>query len=192
MTDDLQLNGTTNHTLFRLDASIRVDGSHSREIADIVEQEWRNAHPNETILRRHIGVDPIPATSWATAVFASRTSPESRSTEQNDAVTLAAILTDELVTADALLFAVPLYNFGVSQHFKAWVDMVIADHRMAAGAEPIMAASRPCWSRSGAVAIALGPRARDGTTRLAGCSASSPTSGSLISRRSRPSSLSSA
>jgi len=31
--------------LYRLDASIRVEGSHSRAIADIVEQEWRNAHP---------------------------------------------------------------------------------------------------------------------------------------------------
>ena len=36
---------------------------------------------------------------------------------------------DDLV-ADALLFAVPLYNFGVSQHFKTWVDMVITDPRM--------------------------------------------------------------
>ena len=34
-------------SLFRLDASIRVEGSHSRGIADIVEQEWRNAHPGE-------------------------------------------------------------------------------------------------------------------------------------------------
>ena len=38
------------------------------------------------------------------------------------AVALAATLTDELAAADALLFAVPLYNFGVSQHFKTWVD----------------------------------------------------------------------
>ena len=34
-------------SLYRLDASIRVEGSHSRAIADIVEQEWRNAHPGE-------------------------------------------------------------------------------------------------------------------------------------------------
>jgi len=40
---------------------------------------------------------------------------------------------------DALLFATPLYNFGVSQHFKTWVDMVIADPRMAAGTQPILA-----------------------------------------------------
>jgi FMN-dependent NADH-azoreductase len=72
-------------------------------------------------------------------VFASRTPDESRSDEQNAALALATTLTDELVSADALLFAVPLYNFGVSQHFKAWVDMVIADPRMAAGAEPVLA-----------------------------------------------------
>jgi FMN-dependent NADH-azoreductase len=71
-------------------------------------------------------------------VFASRTPPESRTDEQEAALTLSAKLTDELVGADAILFAVPLYNFGVSQHFKAWVDTVIADPRMAAGAAPLL------------------------------------------------------
>lgn len=126
-------------SLFRLDASIRTEGSHSRAIADLVEQEWRNAHPEESIVRRHIGVEPVPATAWAMAVSAGRTPPESRSDEQNEALALSAELTNEVLRADALLFAVPLYNFGVSQHFKAWVDLVIADPRMAAGAEPLLA-----------------------------------------------------
>ena len=126
-------------SFYRLDASIRVEGSHSRAIADIVEQEWRNAHPGEPVIRRHVGVDPIPATAWATAVFAGCTPEESRTDEQRAALALAATLTDELIAADALLFAVPLYNFGVSQHFKTWVDMVITDPRMAAGAQPVLA-----------------------------------------------------
>jgi FMN-dependent NADH-azoreductase len=125
-------------SLYRLDASIRVEGSHSRAIADIVEQEWRDAHPDESVIRRHVGVEPIPATTWATAVFAGRTPEESRTDEQQAALALAATLTDELIAADALLFAVPLYNFGVSQHFKTWVDMVITDPRMAAGTQPIL------------------------------------------------------
>src|SRR6202007_2046655 len=125
-------------SLFRLDASIRVEGSHSRAIADIVEQEWRDAHPDEPVVRRHVGVDPIPATAWATAVFAGRTPEESRTHEQQAALALAADLTDELVAADALLFATPLYNFGVSQHFKTWVDVVITEPRMAAGTPPIL------------------------------------------------------
>ena len=69
-------------SLFRLDASIRVKGSHSRAIADIVEQEWQDAHPGEPVIRRHVGVDPIPATAWATAVFAGFTPEESRMDEQ--------------------------------------------------------------------------------------------------------------
>jgi FMN-dependent NADH-azoreductase len=138
MTVTISSQDATGSVLYRLDASIRVEGSQSRAIADIVEQEWRNAHPEEPIIRRHIGVDPIPATAWATAVFASRTPEESRTDEQNAALALAATLTDELVAADALLLAAPLYNFGVSQHFKAWVDMVVTDPRMAAGAEAVL------------------------------------------------------
>ena len=126
-------------SLYRLDASIRVEGSHSRAIAGIVEQEWRNAHPGEPVIRRHVGVDPIPATTWATAVSAGRTPAESRTDEQQAALALAATLTGELIAADALLFAVPLYNFGVSQHFKTWANMVITDPRMAAGAQPVLA-----------------------------------------------------
>jgi FMN-dependent NADH-azoreductase len=42
--------------LFRLDASIRVEGSRGRALAGIVEQEWRNAHPVESVIRRHVGV----------------------------------------------------------------------------------------------------------------------------------------
>lgn len=126
-------------SLFRLDASIRVEGSHSREIADIVEQEWRSAHPSEPVVSRHVGTEPIPATAWATAVNASWTPAADRSPAQVEALGLAAAAVDELVAAEALLFAVPLYNFGVSQHFKAWVDLVISDPRMAAGVEPATA-----------------------------------------------------
>jgi FMN-dependent NADH-azoreductase len=126
-------------SLFRLDASIRVEGSHSREIADIAEQEWRTAHPSAEVTRRHVGVEPLPATSWATAAFAGYVAEEQRSPEQREALALAATLTDELAAADALLFAIPLYNFGVSQHFKAYVDIVTTEPRMGPGADPVTA-----------------------------------------------------
>jgi FMN-dependent NADH-azoreductase len=167
----------TSHVLYRLDASIRVEGSHSRAIADIVEQEWRNAHPGEPIIRRHVGVDPVPATAWATAVFAGRTSEEARTDEQEAALALAATLTDELVAADALLFAVPLYNFGVSQHFKTWVDTVISDPRMAAGAEPVLEGKPAVLVTVCGGNYRAGTPAGDGTTRPDGCGGSSPTSG---------------
>ncbi len=123
-------------SLFRLDASIRVDGSHSRAIADIVEQGWRANHPGESVVNREIGIDPLPADAWATAAMAGFVPEDQRTPDQLEAVALSAQLTDELLAADALVFAVPLYNFGVSQHFKTWVDLVIADPRMGAHVTP--------------------------------------------------------
>jgi FMN-dependent NADH-azoreductase len=125
-------------TLFRLDASIRTEGSVSREIADLVEESWREGHPTEKIVRRHIGTEPIPSTYWAAAVNAPYTPTEKLSDEQKAATALATTLVDELASADALLFAVPLYNFGVSQHFKTYVDLVNTDPRMGAGGEPLL------------------------------------------------------
>jgi FMN-dependent NADH-azoreductase len=126
-------------TLFRLDASIRTEGSASREIADIVEAEWLAVHPGDTIERRHLGVDPLPADAWGTAVSAAYVPEEQRSPEQRAAVALAAALVDELLAADGILLAVPLYNFGVSQHVKAWMDLVITDKRAAPGSAPLLA-----------------------------------------------------
>jgi FMN-dependent NADH-azoreductase len=121
-------------SLFRLDASIQSEGSHSRAIANIVEASWREAQPDAAVVRRSIGLDPLPSTTWALAVMANRTDANQRTDAQREAVAVASSLVDELLDADALLFAVPLYNFGVSEHFKTWVDVVITDPRMAASA----------------------------------------------------------
>jgi FMN-dependent NADH-azoreductase len=126
-------------SLFRLDASIRKEGSISRALADIVENHWRESAPNARAIRRHIGVDPLPSDAWATAVAAAATDEDERSPHQHSAVGLARTLADELEEASAYLFAVPLYNFGVSQHFKTYVDLVTADPRMAPGIEPVTA-----------------------------------------------------
>jgi FMN-dependent NADH-azoreductase len=125
--------------LFRLDASIRREQSHSRQIADLVEAEWRNVYPDGPVVNREVGLQPLPADAWAAAVSASATSEHVWSPQQSQAVDLAASLTDELEAADALLFAVPLYNFGVSQHFKTYVDLIVTDPRMSAGADPMLA-----------------------------------------------------
>ena len=125
-------------TLFRLDASIRTEGSVSREIADLVEDSWRAGHPEERIVRRHLGSEPIPSGYWALAVNAPYLPTEKLTDEHRKATELAATLVDELIGADALLFAIPLYNFGVSQHFKTYVDLVITDPRMASGSAPVL------------------------------------------------------
>lgn len=126
-------------TLYRLDASIRVAGSASGELASIIEQEWLAAHPGDTVVRRHLGTEPIPADAWPLAVAAGQTPEADRTPEQRQAVALAAALVDELLAADAIVLAVPMYNFGVSQHIKAWIDLIVTDPRAGAGAPPLLA-----------------------------------------------------
>jgi FMN-dependent NADH-azoreductase len=130
-------------SLFRLDASIRQEGSVSREIANIVENAWREDRPDTEVTRRSIGIDPLPSTTWGLAVSANSTDELDRSEAQRDAAALASTLVDELLDAEALLFAVPLYNFGVSQHFKAWVDVVMTDPRISSSSGERLLANKP-------------------------------------------------
>jgi FMN-dependent NADH-azoreductase len=72
----------------------------------------------------------LPATAWASSVFADRSRAQDFTPEERDAVDLARTVSDEMLGADAFLCAVPLYNVGVSQHVKAWIDLVITDPRV--------------------------------------------------------------
>ncbi|RSN68119.1 NAD(P)H-dependent oxidoreductase [Actinomadura sp. WAC 06369] len=112
--------------LFRLDASITPGASASAELADIAEAEWTAAHPDAAVTRRHLGTDALPADAWTLAVTAGFVPEQERTPAQLEALALGASLAAELRDADAAIIAVPQYNYGVSQHFKTWVDLVIA------------------------------------------------------------------
>lgn len=120
-------------TIFRLDASIRQEGSVTRAVADTLQSTVAEELGSPTVVRRDVGGQPVDPTLWPLAAFAGYTPEEHRTPEQVAAIQHAASLADELVSADVLIFAVPLYNFGVSQHFKAWYDLVATDPRFAVG-----------------------------------------------------------
>jgi FMN-dependent NADH-azoreductase len=124
-------------SLFRVDASINPDASASRAIGDIVEAEWLTANPGGTVVRRDLGTEPLPAGAWTSALRASWTPEEARTEAQRAAIAHAAGLAEELRAADAVLLTVPLYNFGIPQHVKAWIDVVIAGAKSAN--EPLLA-----------------------------------------------------
>ncbi len=124
-------------SLFRLDSSIRGEGSVSREVADTVQRAYTEQHPHATVVRRDLGVAPVPADAWSTAALAGSTPEDERTDEQRAARALATELADELLRADAAVVAAPLYNFGVPHHLKAWIDLLITDPRFAPGTRPL-------------------------------------------------------
>jgi len=145
-------------TLFRVDASIRVEGSVSRELADTVERTWIEHHPHDTVLRRDLVADPLPADAWQLAATAPFVAEEDRTPAQRDAAALAARLADEVLGADALVVGSPLYNFGVSQHLKTWTDLLITDPRFGPG-------QRPLQGKPVTIAVARGGGYAPGTPR---------------------------
>jgi FMN-dependent NADH-azoreductase len=145
-------------TLFRVDSSIRPEGSASREVADTLQRAYLDQHPHDTVVQRDLVADPIPAEVWSTAALAGFTPAEERTDAQRDALALAARLADELLAADAAVIATPLYNFGVSQHLKSWIDLLITDPRFAPG-------TRPLDGRPVALVVSRGGSYRAGTPR---------------------------
>jgi len=121
-------------SLFRLDASIIPAASQSRALADRVESEWTSAHSDSVVTRRDIGTEPLPSTLWREVVTSGFVPEADLTPAQREARATATTLADELIDADAILLAIPLYNWGVAAHVKSWYDVTYADDRIKNGA----------------------------------------------------------
>jgi FMN-dependent NADH-azoreductase len=132
-------------TLLRVDASIRLDGSVSRALADSAEAAWKAEHPDGVVIRRDLGQHPLPATTWPTLARAQVLGQEGTTDEERAALAEARALAEELAAevrnADAILLAVPLYNYGIAQHVKTWIDLLLIDPELVRGPSPV--AGRP-------------------------------------------------
>jgi FMN-dependent NADH-azoreductase len=124
-------------TIFRLDSSIRTEGSVSRAVADTLESALVEELGDATVTRRDVGLDPLPGSLWATSAFAGFVPETDWTPDQTAAKAVAAELADEVVDADVVIVATALYNFGVSQHLKTWIDALISDPRFAPGTETV-------------------------------------------------------
>jgi FMN-dependent NADH-azoreductase len=146
-------------TLFRIDASIRSEGSISRAVADSVQAAWQAEHPGVEVVRRDLGQDPISPRSWMAAVAALSIPAEHWTAEQAEATQLAQTLRDEVLAAESLLIATPLYNYGVPAHLKTWFDLLLTTPELGAGGP------QPLRGRPAVLAVARGGGYGAGTPR---------------------------
>lgn len=144
--------------LLRVDSSFRTEGSASRAVADTAERAWQAQHSQGTVVRRDLGANPLPAEAWGLAVGSRFTPPEARTPEQLEALALSETLADEILAADTVLVAAPLYNFGVPQFLKTWIDLLISDPRLGPGSTEL--AGKPAL-----LVIARGGGYAEGTPR---------------------------
>ena len=107
--------------LLRIDASMRKTGSVSRQLADRLITKLADKDNYEIKLRDLTESIPFVNESWINANF---TDPAERSSEQRAILSYSDALVAELKSAEALVIATPIYNFGVPAALKAWIDMI--------------------------------------------------------------------
>jgi len=108
--------------ILRLDTSIRTTGSHSRALSDKLTEHLATIH-SAKVTRRDLtnGISLIDE-QWGQANF---TAKDERTQLQKTCLLESDLYVEELINTDVIVFALPIYNFGLPAAFKAWIDQVV-------------------------------------------------------------------
>ncbi len=105
-----------------LTASIRGDESVSRQLGQsLVDGLVQGTGASVTV--RDLSANDIPFQTQE-RFHAGLTPADERSDEQTQLAAMADTLVEELLAADTIVLAVPVYNFSVPATVKAWADLV--------------------------------------------------------------------
>jgi FMN-dependent NADH-azoreductase len=111
-------------TLLHIDASPRGERSHSRKLGQEFVAAWQAAHAGGRVIARDLGHNPPPfvTEAWVEGAF---TPPAGHSAAAQAEIRISDQLVDELLAADELVIAAPIYNFGLPAALKAWIDQIV-------------------------------------------------------------------
>ncbi len=107
-----------------IESSARQQGSVSRELTQQFIANWQAAHPADQIQVRDVAAEPVPHLD-ATLLGGWMTPSEQQTEAEKAALARSNQLTDELLAADVLVLAAPMYNFAIPSTLKAWLDHVL-------------------------------------------------------------------
>ncbi|MBX9725853.1 MAG: NAD(P)H-dependent oxidoreductase [Rickettsiales bacterium] len=110
--------------LLVVETSPRGENSISRNMTRRFLANWQTAHPKGNIVERDLMETELPFVTapWLEAYF---TPSEEHSPEMRDALRLSDELVGELVAADHIVIATPVYNYNIPAVLKAWVDHIV-------------------------------------------------------------------
>lgn len=105
-------------------ASPRYTGSHSRMLADRFTSMVRRLHPEAEIVDRDLVAEiPPPLTNEMIHGFFRKDGLDQKQVDAS--LKVSDRYTNELLSADCLVIATPMYNFNVPATLKAWIDLVV-------------------------------------------------------------------
>lgn len=109
--------------ILRIDSSIFGDQGVSQQLTQALVEQLGRVHGDISITHRDLAKEPLPHFS-AEVIGSLSMEQGARTSEQQALVDLADQLINELMNADVLVLAAPMYNFGIPSTLKAWIDFV--------------------------------------------------------------------
>ena len=109
--------------LLRIDSSVRVENSKTRTLTDFFLQELGKYTPF-SLVRRDVGLNPPPPPNDE-FVKANYTPPTNRTEQMNETLKTSDELINELLNADKIVMASPMYNFSIPASLKAYIDNIV-------------------------------------------------------------------
>ena len=110
--------------LLAVETSPRGDHSISRNMTRRFVADWQAAHADGEVVERDLAETDLPFVTapWLQAYF---TPFEQHSPEMKEALRLSDELVGEILAADHIVIATPVYNYNVPAALKAWVDHIV-------------------------------------------------------------------
>ena len=107
-----------------IESSARQQDSVSRQLTQTFIKQWQAAHPKDEITVRDLAVNPVPHLD-INLLGGWMKPADQRSDIEQVSLERSNQLTDELLAADVLVMAAPMYNFAIPSTLKAWLDHVL-------------------------------------------------------------------
>jgi FMN-dependent NADH-azoreductase len=107
-----------------IESSARQQDSVSRQLTQTFISQWQTAHPNDHITVRDLAANPVPHLD-INLLGGWMKPAEQRNDIEQVSLERSNQLTDELLAADVLVMAAPMYNFAIPSTLKAWLDHVL-------------------------------------------------------------------
>ena len=114
--------------LLVINASGRHERSITRRLTARYTRQWQEIHPRGRVVERDVTAqNPTPVHErWIASAFAE---PSSRTPSMQAALAESETLLNEIESADAIVFGIPMYNFGMPAQLKAYFDQIIRVNR---------------------------------------------------------------
>jgi FMN-dependent NADH-azoreductase len=107
-----------------IESSARQQDSFSRQLTRQFISQWQAAHPADQVTVRDLALAPVPHLD--ASLLGGWMKPEGqRNADEQISLQRSNELTDELLAADVLVLAAPMYNFAIPSTLKAWLDHVL-------------------------------------------------------------------